>query len=148
MEQFKNSNFDNSEISNWDKTQTEHMTIQKIKLRQNPNFEKTLKLKLWQNSKTQFVTKHNSYCDTTQNSNCDNSNSNKTQKLKKQPNSKTWIVMKPKNWNSERKKSKTQVLTNKILTKLIQSFGKNSLTPQQLMRCTLGSVLQSCNVFL
>ena len=60
-----------------------------------------------------------------------------TQKLKLWPNSKTKIVTKLKNLNCD----KTQFLTKK-------SFCKNNLTPQQLMRCSHGSVLRSRDVFL
>ena len=87
------------------------------------NCDKTQKLKLWLNSKTQIVTKlKNSNCDNAQtlklwqnsktqkmtklkNSNCDKSNKkkpkniDKAQKLKTWQNSKTQIVTKPKNSN-------------------------------------------------
>ena len=49
------------------------------------------------------------------------------------------------NSNCEREKTHSQ---NSISDKTKKKFGKNNLTPQQLMRCTLGSVLRSCDVFI
>ena len=49
----------------------------------------------------------------------------------------TQIVTKQKNSNTDN--SITDQTSNCF-------FGKNNLTPWQLIRCTLGSVLQSCDV--
>ena len=95
----------------------------------NSNCDKTQKLKFWQNSKTQIVTKLKKHFF------------NKIQKLKLWQYSKTQIVTKLKNSNCD----KTQFMKKK--TTLKGPFSKNNLTPWQRMRCTLGSVLRSCNVY-
>ena len=65
---------------------------------------------------------------------------------------KLWTNAKLKLWqNSKRdkRKKKNQILKTKFLTKLKnkkKDFVKNNWTPQQPMRYTLVSVLQSCNV--
>ena len=101
----------------WQNSKTQ--TVTKLK---NSNCEKTQKLKLGQNLLTQIVAKlKNSNCDQTKNSNCD-----KTQKLK-------WRV----NLNYD-----NSWFLNKKLT-----FSRNILTPWQPMRCFLGRVLHYCNVF-
>ena len=81
--------------SNCDKTYLKLWQNPKANIAKKSNYDKTQKLKLWQNL---------------------NSNSDNTQKLK------FWQF---NFWPS-----------------LKQSFGKNNFTPQQLMRCTLGSILQ------
>ena len=119
------------------------------------------KLKLWQDSKTQIVTKlkmwQNSSCDKAQietklklwqnynyekNYKCDktkivtkliNSNYDKTPKLK------LWQNSKLKLWQNL-KYDKSQVM--KIKKTLLGSFSKNILTPWQPMRCSLGSVFR------
>ena len=85
----------------------------------NSNCKQTQKLKFWQNSKTQIVTK-------LKNSNCD-----KTQKLKLWQNTTTPIALKIQKSISERK---------------IYYFCNNNSTPQQLIKCSLGSHLRYCNV--
>ena len=46
-------------------------------------------------------------------------------------------------------KKKLKLWQNSIYDKTLkESFNKNNLTPQQPMRCTQGSVLWSCNVFI
>ena len=99
---------------------------QKIKMWQliNSNFCQPQKQKMWQLK--------NSNCDKTQNvGKLKNSNYDKTQKLKLGRNSKHKL----------RQNSKTQLLTTKFMTHFKKSFVKNSLTPWQLMRCTLVSSL-------
>ena len=96
----------------------------KFKLWQNSKTKifTTQKLKLWQNSKTQIKTKLNSNCE----------------------NSKTQIVTKLNNSNCD----KTQKL--KFWTKnnfWQKSFVKNKLTPRQPMRCIWGSYLRPRDVF-
>ena len=80
----------------------------------NSNCDKTQKLKLWQNSNTQIVTKvENSETEIVtklKNSNCD-----KTQKLKFWQNSKTQIVTKLKNSNCEQTKNSNYGLSKKKL---------------------------------
>ena len=78
--------------SNCDTTQI----VTKLK---NWNWDQTQNLKMWQNSKSQIVTKLNSNCDKTQKSNCD-----KTQKVKLRQNLKTKIVTKLKNANCDKPK--------------------------------------------
>ena len=132
----------------------------------NSNGDKTKKLKLWQNSKTQnvknlIVTKLKFW----QNSNCDktlnvtrlkmwqtqfvtklktqiliklkNSKCDKTQKLKVWQNWKTQLVTKLKY-------DKSQFMTKNTLK---ESFSKNILTPWQPMRCSLGSFLRFSRYF-
>ena len=50
----------------------------------------------------------------------------------------------PKNLNYEKNQFLTIINSWQNFKK---SFGKNNLTPQQLMRCTQGRALRSCNVF-
>ena len=66
-----------------------------------------------------------------------NSNFENTQKLKLCQNLKTQILTKLKHTNCD----------NTQFQKFTKLFGKNNLTPWQTMRCTLGSLLQSCDVF-
>ena len=102
------------------------------------------KLKLWRNSKTKIVPKlKNPNPDKTQvvtklklwqNSNFDkikkNSNCDKTQKLK------MWQLV------------LLQILIYEEKKKNVKGyFNKNILAPWQPMRCSLGSVLKSCNIF-
>ena len=54
-------------------------------------------------------------------------------------NSKALRLTKLKKSNSYKTQFLSQIKKNK-------KNGKNNLTPQQLVRCTLGSLLQSCNV--
>ena len=42
----------------------------------------------------------------------------------------------------------TRTIVSEEEKNFTQSFGKNNLSPQQPMRCTLGSVLIYCDVFL
>ena len=106
------------------------------------------KLKLWQNSncdKTQVVTSLKLW--------------EKNQKLKCD---KTWIVTKLENLNYDNSKTnvtklqklklgqnleydKSQFMKTKKTLK--ESFSKNILTPWQLMRCSLGSVLRFSRCF-
>ena len=85
-------------------------------------------LKLWQNSKTQIVTK-------LKNSNCD-----KIQKILWWQNSNTQIVTKLQrpNCNITPKLKLSQTLKNYVVRK--------SLTLCQLMRCTQGSLLRSPDI--
>ena len=113
--------------SNCDKTQTQIFT--KLK---NANCEKTQILKLWQNSncdKTPIVREKNTHthskCDKTQI--WQNSRTQTLTKLKNSNCAETWNM---KNFNLRRKK-----------VTLKGPFSKNILTPWQLMRCSLGSVL-------
>ena len=76
------------------------------------------------------MTNQNSNYDKTQNSNWD------TFKNKTYDKNKTQIVITLKNSMSEKGKNPKKY------------FGKNNLTPQQLMRCTWCSLLKSCNIFL
>ena len=75
----------------------------------------------------------NSYCDKTPNSK--NLNSNKIQKLKFWWNSKIQIVTKLKKSHFDNSNSEEEFF-------LTQAFGKNNLTPQQLMRYTLEKILK------
>ena len=98
------------ENSNCDKTQT----VTKLK-----------KLKFWQNSKPQIVTK-------LKNSNCD-----KTQKLKLWQKPKTQIVIKIKSLN---------VNKNQIVV-IVTSLSKNNLTPWKPIRCSCGQLFAILAMF-
>ena len=88
--------------------------VTKIKL--GPNY----KLKLWQNSKTQFVTKlKNSICD-------------KTQKLKSSNVTKLQFMANLNLWQKNYSK---------------WSFSRNIFTPWQPMRCSLGQCSANCSLF-
>ena len=102
----------NSKFSKSDKTKKIKFTL----IKKNFNYDPTQKLKLWQNSKTQIMTKlNNSNCDKNRRKLSQDSHSNcaKTE---------TQIVTKLKNKFSD----KTQT----------HYFGENHLTPQQLIICT------------
>ena len=128
MIKLKNSDFDETK---------KNQIVMNVK---NQIVIKTQKLKLWQNSKIQNVTKlKNLSCDT-------------TQILTKPNNSKceqTQIVTKLKNSNCDKTSlnfwqnlnyCKSQFWSRK--TNLKVSFRKTILTAWQLMQCSLGSALQ------
>ena len=106
---------------------------------QNSNFYKTQKLKLWQNSKTQIVTKLKKFF--LQNSKTQiltklkNSNSDKTKQIKLWKNSKTQIVM-------------VVIVTVVTVVVRVTSFSKRNSTPRQQMRCSQGSFLRFLRCFL
>ena len=125
------TNFDQTKIVrklknlSCDKTQM----VTKLKI---SNGDKAQKLKLWQNQNIQIATKLNS--------NSDHSTSKK--------NSKTQTATKLNNLNVKKKKimSKLKNSNSDSLNCDQKSFGKNNLTSRQLIKCTLGSILQSCDV--
>ena len=83
----------------------------------NWNWDQTQKVLMWQNSKTQIVTKlKKENCDKTQNLNCD-----KTQKLKLRQNLKTQIVTKLKYLNCDKTKKNPLILTKRKKSKLWQN---------------------------
>ena len=111
----KNSNCDESQKlkllwnSHCDETQFLFYKTQNLQLWQNLKTQIVTKLKLWQNSKTQIVTN-------LKNSNCD----------------KTWIMTNLNLWEEEEKT-------------LRGSFSRNIFTPWQTIRYSLGSVFRFSN---
>ena len=114
----------------------------KPKLWKKSNCVKTLKKNL--NINTNTNTKRNSNSNKTKNLNIDklktqlvlklrHINCDKTLKLKLWPNFKTKVLTKLEKANS--------------IQNLKKSDGKNNLKPWNPIRCTMGSVLQSCNHF-
>ena len=103
---------------------------------ENLNFDKTQKLKVWQNSKTQFVTKKLQILTKPKNSNFEekklkfypNIKTWTIPKLKLWPNSKSHIVTKLKNLNGNKTKKTWELieLKTKIITKL-----KKILSPEK-----------------
>ena len=115
----------------WSVCPSVRQSVSPMKLK-NSNWDKTQKLKLLWNSKTQILDKlKDSMCDKTKNSNCD-----ETQKCKMQVNLKTQIVTKP---NTQ--KSKTQIVAKlknsnldktQIVTKLNNSKCNKTKTVTKL----------------
>ena len=141
---YKNSNCDKTQIATkliW----LLHLNSNKIKTQivtklKNSKCDEYQKLKLGPNFNTQIATKLKySNCDTTKKSNCDKtqiatklkySNSDTTQKLK---------------LGREEKKIILTILN--FQQNFQKSFATNNLTPRQPMRCTLGSLLRSRDVY-
>ena len=116
---------DNSKTKNM---KEKNSKTQYVKKNSKNEISKTQNVKKKKNSQTQhvFLSLNNIFCHNSKII-CDNS--------------KTQIVTKLKNSNWY----KTQCLTNSISDK---TSSKNNLTPQQQMRCSLGSVLRSRDVLI
>ena len=116
---------DKSKKSNGDKT------------KQISNCDQTQRLEFLQNSKTKICTnlKNLKFHVVT----ILKISNGKTQKLKLWQNSNTQIVTKLKNKNCDK-------TPNPIIDKTQFLLGKKNLTPRQLMRCTQGCLLRSCDV--
>ena len=123
----------------WNSKHHNYNKNSKLDKTKNSKYDKSAKLKMSKNSKNQNVTTQKLAGD-------------KTQELKIffviQPTfSVTYKIL----WQN----SRTQIDTKVNLTKLNfwqnfekSLFSKNNLTPWQQMRCSQGSVLQSCNVWV